>query len=96
MKSKLNYTFRVIKDGKTIDRCQTHSKRRFYNRIRTINWQDRLSKVYLRVNYGKAICNQGCRCSFYNDGEYQTNQDLMVALDGFTEVSLPGMSGGKI
>jgi len=85
MKSQLNYTFRVIKDGKTIDRCQTHSKRRFYNRIRTINWQDSPLKAYLRVSYGKRECNLGCLCSFYNDGEYETKQDLMKALEAFTE-----------
>ncbi len=85
MKSKLNYTFRVIKDGKTIVRCQTHSKRRFNNRIRTINWQDSPLKVYLRVSYGKRECNLGCICNFYNDGEYDTLQDLMEALEAFTE-----------
>lgn len=85
MKSQLNYTFRVIKNGKTIDRCQTHSKRRFYNRIRTINWQDSPLKVYLRVSYGKRECNLGCICNFYNDGEYDTLQDLMEALEAFTE-----------
>lgn len=85
MKSQLNYTFRVIKDGKTIDRCQTHSKRRFYNRIRTINWQNNPLKVCLRVNYGKRECNFGCICNFYNDGEYETPKDLMTALEAFTE-----------
>lgn len=85
MKSKLNYTFRVIKDGKTIDRCQTHSKRRFNNRIRTINWQNNTFKVYLRVSYGKSECNLGCICNFYNDGEYEAPQDLMTALEAFTE-----------
>jgi len=85
MKSQLNYTFRTIKDGETIDRCQTHSKRRFYNRIRMINWQDNPLKVYLRVSYGKMECNLGCICNFYNDGEYDTQQDLVEALEAFTE-----------
>ena len=85
IKNRLNYTFRVVKDGKTIDRCQTHSNRRFYNRIRTINWQDSPLKVYLRVSYGRRECNLGCMCNFYNDGEYETSQDLMKALEAFTE-----------
>lgn len=84
-KNKPNFTFRVIKKGKTIDRCQTHSKRRFYNRIRSINWQNRPLRVYLRVSYGKQECNFGCVCNFYNDGYYETRQELMGALDAFTE-----------
>ena len=91
--SKLNYTFRVIKDSKTIDRSQTHSKRRFYNRIRTINWQDSHLKVYLRVSYGKQECNLGCVCNFYNDGWYNSKTELMFALDAFAAERLPAISG---
>ncbi len=83
--SKLNFTFKIVKDGKTIDKCQTHSRRRFNNRIRTINWQDRPLKGYLRVSYGKRECNLGCVCNFYNDGEYETKEDLLFALSAFTE-----------
>lgn len=83
VKNKLNYTFRVIKDGKTIDRCQTHSNRRFYNRIRTINWQNNPLKVYLRVSYGRTECNMGCVCNFYNDGWYENRKELMFALEAF-------------
>ena len=82
-KAKLNFTYRAFKGGKTIDRCQTHSKRRFYNKLGTINWQDSPLRVYLRVNYGKAICNYGCKCNFYNDGEYENKKELMFALDAF-------------
>ncbi len=85
MKSQLNYTFRAIKDGKTIDRCQTHSKRRFMNRIGTINWQNNPLKVYLRVSYGKQECNLGCICNFYNDGGYETKRELLEAIAAFTE-----------
>jgi hypothetical protein len=86
-KNKLNFTFRVIKDGKTIQRCQTHSRRRFYDRIRRINWQNKPFKVYLRVNYGKQMCNQGCVCSFHNDGVYETKQNLLAALSAFIEAA---------
>ncbi len=84
-KNKPNFTFRVIKNGKTIDRCQTHSKRRFYNRIRTINWQNSPLLVYLRVNYGKKECNFGCVCNFYNDGWYENKDELWQAVNAFTE-----------
>lgn len=86
-KAKLNFTFRVTKNGKTIQRCQTHSRRRFYNRIGRINWQNKPLKVHLRVNYGRAMCNRGCVCSFYNDGAYETKQDLLQALAAFIEVA---------
>ena len=84
-KNKPNFTFRVIKNGKVVERCQTHSKRRFYNRIRMINWQNSHFKVYLRVSYGKALTNFGKMENFYNDGEYETNKDLLEALTAFTE-----------
>lgn len=83
--NKPNFTFRVIKNGKTIDRCQTHSKRRFNNRIRTINWQNRPLKVYLRVSYGVGEDVFGKMVNFYNDGEYETKNDLLSALSAFTE-----------
>lgn len=93
MKNSLNFTYRIIKNGKTIGRCQTHSKRRFYNRIRTINWQKNHLKVYLRVSYGRTECNTGCVCNFYNDGWYDNKEDLMFALDNFATERLPEISG---
>lgn len=94
-KNKLNFTFRVTKDGKTIQRCQTHSRRRFGNKIGTINWQNGPSKAYLRISYGRGHCNLGCVCNFYNDGIYETRQDLLLAFAAFCEVgSLPEMSRG--
>lgn len=85
MKNKLNYTSRILKNGKTIDRCQTHSKRRFYNRIRMINWRNSPIKVYLRVSYGKKKCIKGCLCTFYNDGWYNNENNLMWAFNAFSE-----------
>lgn len=79
----MNYTFRVIKNGKTIDRCQTHHKRRFYNKIRSINWENEPLKVYLRVSYGKAETNRGTIETFYNDGTYETRNELLSTLDVF-------------
>jgi len=84
-KNKPNFTYRVIKNGKTIDKCQTHSKRRFSNKLGMINWQNSPLKVYLRVSYGRKECNLGCICNFYNDGEYKTKKDLLFALSAFTE-----------
>lgn len=76
IKNSNNYTFRAIKNNRTVDRYQTHSKRRFYNRIRTLNWEKGVKKVYLRVSYGNG---------FYNDGEYETENELLYALSVFIE-----------
>ena len=84
-KNKPNFTFRIIKKGKTVDRCQTHLKRRFYNRIRSINWRNGVEKAYLRVSYGKGIDSFGKVINFYNDGEYKTKKDLFFALSAFAE-----------
>ena len=84
-KNKPNFTFRVIKNGKTIDRYETHSKRGFYRKIRTIKWKDGVEKVYLRVSYGRGIDNFGKVTNFYNDGEYKTRKDLLFAMSAFTE-----------
>lgn len=84
-KGQPNFTFRVIKNGKTIDECRTHSKRRFYGKIRTINWQNKPLKVYLRVYYGKHLSNFGKIERFWNDGYYDSRKDLMLALNAFMD-----------
>lgn len=84
----MNYLFEVTKNGQLVQRLQTRSKRRFYNRIRTINWQDRPLRVYLRVNYGMAIGNKGKMENFYNDGYYETEEDFLTTLAAFTEADL--------
>ena len=81
----MNFTFKVIKNNKVIQRVQTHSIRRFYNHIRTINWQNRPSKAYLRVSYGKYTDCFGKMVNFYNDGEYETKEDLWLAFNVFKE-----------
>ncbi len=81
----MNFTFKVIKDGQVIQAVRTHSIRRFLNNLRTINWQDGGIKTYLRVSYGKKICNFGCLCDFYNDGWYENKKDLWFAFNAFKE-----------
>lgn len=83
--NRLNFMFRVTKKGRTIQRYQSRSKRRFYNRTGSINWQDGGIKVYLRVNYGKYLSNMGRIESFWNDGEYSNQRDFILALNAFTE-----------
>jgi hypothetical protein len=80
-----NFTFKVMENGSVTERCQTHSKRRFFHRIRTIKWQRRKITVYLKVFYGLGETNLGTIEPFYNDGEYSTKKTLMQALAAFTE-----------
>lgn len=84
-KNEPSFAFRVIKNGKTVGRYQAHSKHRFYNRIRSINWKEGVDKIYLRVSYGKSIDNFGKLTNFYNDGEYKTKKNLLFALSAFIE-----------
>lgn len=87
-KDKRNLFFKIIKNGRTVDKCQTHSLRRFRNKIRTINWKD-LKKnggeVYLKVNYGKHLDNFGKRTTFINDGVYEDKESFFLALNAFLE-----------
>jgi len=80
-----NYTFKVIENEREISKCQTHSKRRFLRRIRTINWQNRHPTVYLRVSYGKHKNVFGKTVTFYNDGEYSNPEELLNAFTAFDE-----------
>lgn len=82
---RTNLSFCVRKNGKEIDTCHTRSKRRFYNRIGTINWHDGGIKVYLRINYGKIFTNTGKKENFWNDGEYENENDFNLALKAFLE-----------
>lgn len=75
-KDNLNYTLKVFENKKLVDRCRTHSKRRFVSHLRTINWRNGHLKVYLRVNYGRG---------FVNEGDYETKEDLWLAFNAFTE-----------
>lgn len=81
----VNYFFRVMKNGQTIDRCSTHSWRRFLRQTRTINWQDGGIKTYLKVSYGKFEDNFGELTDFYNEGDCDNQEDFTMALKAFAE-----------
>lgn len=82
---KLNFTLRISNHGKDVERLETHSIRRLYNKICTIKWQSGHSRVYLRVNYGKHLSSKNKIESFWNDGDYYNQNDLYQALEAFTE-----------
>lgn len=79
------YFYRIIKNGKTVDKCSSHSKRRFINNLRTIKNLSNEKKIYLKVNYGRMLDNYGNYSIFINDGYYENIKDLWRAFNTFTE-----------
>ena len=71
--------------GQGIQRYETSSLRRFLNQTRTINWQNGIKKVYVRVSYGKFIDQSGKMTTFFNDGEYDNQQDFELVVRAFLE-----------
>jgi hypothetical protein len=80
----MNYSYKVTKNRKTIQRCHTHSLRRFTKSLRTINWQN-MPCVYLRVLYGVSKDVNSRKVNFYNDGDYFNKTDLFQAFIAFIE-----------
>lgn len=81
----MNFTLKIYKNSREVQRVQTCSRRRFLKKTRTINWQDSPLKVYLRINYGKHKDNYGKTINFWNDGEYSNRADFDMALQAFME-----------
>lgn len=42
-------------------------------------------KGYVKVSYGTKVCNFGCKCEFFNDGEYTTRTEFIKAIKDFLE-----------
>lgn len=72
-----NYTLKVLRNGKEIQRVRTHRKKRFVRILRMINWQHGNIKAYIKVSYGKKKDAYGKLSEFYNDGWYKTKEDLL-------------------
>ncbi len=73
-----NYTLKLYKTNGEVETVRTKKKRRFLRNIRTINWQlDGIKKAYIKVSYGKKMCNYGCLCDFYNDGYCDNKEELL-------------------
>lgn len=80
------YYLKLFTNNGKIEIVRTRKKKRFLRIIRTINWQDRgIKRAYIKVSYGKKICNFGCLCDFYNDGYYQSKKELLEIFKYFDE-----------
>jgi hypothetical protein len=84
-KNGINYFYKVKSQGQEVDRCKTHSKRRFLNKTRLINWKIYTIKVYLKVSYGKGLNVFNKLVNFSNEGVYENRADFEEALAVFTE-----------
>jgi len=83
---QMNFFLKIIKkNGEIVFKCQTHSIRRFLKNLRMIKWQDESISAYLRVSYGKGKDVFGKIVTFYNDGWYETEEDLWLAFEAFME-----------
>ena len=81
-----NYTLKLYKNNGKIQIVRTHKRKRFLKNLGTINWQlDGVKKAYLKVSYGKKICNFKCLCEFYNDGYYDNKKELLEVFKYFDE-----------
>jgi hypothetical protein len=79
------YLIKFYFSNHEIRKCLSNGDtRRISTKIGLVNFE----KAYLKVTYGKAICNLGCLCEFYNDGWYYSKEDLKQALDNFRKEEL--------
>ena len=81
----MNFLLKVTKNGRKVNRYETHFINRFNRRLRSINWQDGIVLTRLRVSYGKSKNVFGNNVYFTNEGIYKNESDLLSAFSAFTE-----------
>ena len=87
MKAK-SYSYKIFINKKCMSRLLTHNRRRFTRKIGTLSWREVMlggGSVYLRVSYGRHLDNFEKMTDFYNDGDYLSRKDLMLAYRAFVE-----------
>lgn len=84
MNNTKNYTLKIFRNGREVDKVGTHSVRKILTHLRSINWENDTS-TYIRVSYGKKKDGSGKPSTFYNDGNYCNEQDLLWAFNVFNE-----------
>lgn len=84
MNKSKNYTLKVLQNGEKVDYIRTHSIRIFYKHLRTINWQNSPC-TYIRVSYGKKLNHKNKLETFYNDGWYDNEKELLEVFKAFND-----------
>lgn len=81
-----NYTLKLYTNNEKIETFRTKKKKRFLRNIRTKNWENRdIKRAFLKVSYGKKICNFGCLCEFYNDTYCYNKEELLEMFKYFDD-----------
>lgn len=70
-----------LENGKMTKKVYRLGGRRFSSSVVPNSFK----KAYVKVSYGKKICNFDCLCEFYNNGEYVSRADLLKATRDFLE-----------
>lgn len=68
-----------MKNGKMVRMYPKNRVRRFYAKLQGYSY----TKVYFKVEYGRAKDAQGKMSTFYNDGTYEDSKEAKKALAAF-------------
>lgn len=74
----------IDKNGKTITSKRTHNYRAY--RIFARQEVRRITGIYIKFTYGKALDANGEHIVFSNEGTYKTKKEALVAINAFHEV----------
>lgn len=85
---RMKFFLKLWRADGTVKRWHASRIRRIRAIFKADHFQNSMKKAYLKVWYGKAITNKGRLEDIYNDGEYETLDELRQALSAFTEKSL--------
>lgn len=85
---RLKFFLKLWQEDGTVKRWHASRIRRIRAIFKADRFRNSMKKAYLRVWYGKAMTNKKILEDIYNDGEYETIEELRQALSAFTEKSL--------
>lgn len=84
----LKFFLKLWRADGTVKRWHTSRIRRIRAIFKADRFRNSMKKAYLRVWYGKGMTNKRRLEDIYNDGEYETMEELKQAFFAFTEKSL--------
>jgi hypothetical protein len=80
----LRFIIKLWRNDRTVKIYHSRKIRRIYAILKADNFQ----KAYLKVLYGRATTNREEIEEIYNDGDYESKEELLFALSSFTEKDL--------
>ena len=79
----MNYTIKIIEEGRTVSKARTRSKRRFLKILGLIKWQLGVTKAELTVMDSRDIEAYGHTVK--NEAVCESPEELMDVFGAFTE-----------